>query len=92
MLFFYRLGMWNESIETRLGDFGDVSSRLELRRSLGCKPFKWFLAHVAPSLPVHKPWAAGQLRNPSTNLCLDKSDRLDKIGQPVDLLECHGIG
>ena len=33
---------------------------------------------------------AGEVYNPSSGLCLDKSDSVDMIGEVVDLVPCHG--
>lgn len=33
-------------------DFGDVSSRMQLRRELKCHDFDWYLKHVYPELTL----------------------------------------
>jgi polypeptide N-acetylgalactosaminyltransferase len=35
-----------------IGDYGDVSTRRELRRNLQCKSFKWYLDTIFPELFV----------------------------------------
>ena len=46
---------------------------------------------MANGLPYHPLVGAGELRNPSSDLCIDKNDRTEFMDQPVDVLPCHGL-
>jgi len=78
-----RLGRFDEPLEDRLGDFGDISERKVLREKLKCRSFKWYLDNVADGLPYHPLIGAGELKNPSSDLCLDKNDRTEHMDEPV---------
>ncbi|EFA01652.1 polypeptide N-acetylgalactosaminyltransferase 2 isoform X1 [Tribolium castaneum] len=70
--------------------FGDISERLELRRNLQCKPFKWYLQHVYPELAIPQATSAhvGELRQGM--YCLDTMGHL--IDGTVALYQCHHTG
>jgi polypeptide N-acetylgalactosaminyltransferase len=92
-LYYSRLGKFDQPLSERLGDFGDVSERRKLRQNLKCKSFKWFLdAVVANRLPYHDLTGAGELRNPASDLCLDKNDRTEHMDELVDMIPCHNLG
>lgn len=57
-----------------------------------CHSFKWYLENVAQQIPYSSIQAAGEIKNVKHNLCLDKSDTAQLVGQPVNLLSCHGLG
>nr|CAD7449002.1 unnamed protein product [Timema bartmani] len=78
-----------------LGDFGDVSSRKELRNKLGCKSFQWYLDNIYPELfvPGHAV-ASGEVRNMGTGskTCLDSPARKADLHKAVGLYPCHNQG
>ena len=66
-------------------DVGDLTERLELRKQLGCKSFKWYLDTIYPT--IFKPWdslAAGEIKS-EKGKCFDRSK-----SAVVKLEGCHG--
>lgn len=87
-LYYDRLGQWNEPLEKRLGDFGDVTSRIELRKKLKCNSFQWYLDNVARNLPQHKVLATGELFNLPTKQCLTMVDKTENFNKPIETSPC----
>ena len=55
-----------ERIGFDLGDFGDVSSRRDLRDRLECKSFKWYLDNIYPELFIPgEAVASGEVKSDS---------------------------
>ncbi|RZF33959.1 hypothetical protein LSTR_LSTR016522, partial [Laodelphax striatellus] len=78
-----------------MGEYGDVSSRKELRRKLGCKSFKWYLDNVYPELFVPgEAVASGEIRNLGIGgkTCVDSPARKGDFHKPVGLYPCHRMG
>ncbi|XP_053673153.1 polypeptide N-acetylgalactosaminyltransferase 2-like [Anopheles nili] len=68
--------------------FGDIDDRLQLRKDLQCKPFRWYLEHVYPQLSIPDKRINGSVRQGVH--CLDSLGNM--IGAVVGLYTCHGNG
>lgn len=84
-----------QRIGNDLGDFGDISSRKELRKKLGCKSFKWYLDNIYPELFIPgEAVASGEVRNLGLGgkTCLDSPARKGDLHKPAGLYPCHNQG
>ena len=52
----YRNNIRLIDVWTEIGtiESGDITSRLELKKKLKCKPFKWYLDNIYPHAPLPK--------------------------------------
>ncbi|XP_022838081.1 putative polypeptide N-acetylgalactosaminyltransferase 9 [Spodoptera litura] len=84
-----------ERIGNDLGDYGNVSSRIELRKEMNCKSFKWYLENIYPQLevPDNNIASGGILSIGSPGICLDAYIiSRERYGDTVKLLPCHFQG
>lgn len=78
-----------ERIGNVLGEYGNVSSRIELRKRLQCKSFEWFLKYVYPEMWVPgESVAYGQIKAKTGSYCLSGSSDYGNVGKPIMLKPC----
>lgn len=79
-----------------LGDYGNITERLELRKKLNCKPFSYFVKEIYPELFIPgEAVAYGEVRNEAEGkikMCLDSSARKSDYHKPLGVYPCHGSG
>lgn len=79
-----------------LGDYGNITDRLELRNQLHCKPFSYFVKEIYPELFIPgEAVAYGEVRNEAggrIKMCLDSSARKSDYHKPLGVYPCHGSG
>ncbi|KAI1728985.1 glycosyl transferase family 2 domain-containing protein [Ditylenchus destructor] len=75
-------------------DVGNLTERIELRRKLKCKNFKWYLDNVIPHkfIPDENVLGYGALRNPEKGLCLDTLQKDENSVIPLGVFACQGGG
>ncbi|KAM9737304.1 polypeptide N-acetylgalactosaminyltransferase 15-like [Menidia menidia] len=78
----------------RQSESPNITERLRLKRSLGCRNFHWFLSTVYPQLyvPQDRPTLSGELYSAGTGSCADYRGGPEGQGGAVSLAPCTGTG
>ncbi|UYV78959.1 N-acetylgalactosaminyltransferase, partial [Cordylochernes scorpioides] len=71
-------------------DFGDISSRLKLKKDLSCKSFDWYLSEIYPQkfIPNRNAVGFGTVRNPISKLCMDTLNANEDKAADLGLYPC----
>ncbi|ODN01160.1 putative polypeptide N-acetylgalactosaminyltransferase 9 [Orchesella cincta] len=87
-----------QRIGHKLGDYGDISSRLQLKKDLNCQSFEWFIKNVYPDVFNPKAVAGeGEIRNEAFGgaHCLDAWSKTEEDAKeyvrPISYV-CHKQG
>eukprot|EP00794_Sanderia_malayensis_P020221 gene20221-22197_t len=70
--------------------FGDITERMQLRKKLKCKPFKWYVENVYPELkiPTDDTLSYGSIKQ--NDKCIDTMGNREE--GTVGIFECHNQG
>lgn len=70
---------------------GDISKRVELRKQLNCKSFKWYLENVYPQkfVPIDNVQGYGRIENKAKHLCLDDLQQSRENTLRMGVYWCH---
>ncbi|KAG0436841.1 hypothetical protein HPB47_017733 [Ixodes persulcatus] len=86
-------GWGGENLEMsfRKENYGDISKRKALRKSLRCKSFRWYLDNVYPDkfIPDERVHAFGSVKNAQTGMCLDSMGHNYDNVEPLGLHPCR---
>ncbi|CAN9503855.1 unnamed protein product [Ophioblennius macclurei] len=76
----------------RQSESPNITERLRLKRSLGCRNFHWFLTTVYPQLyiPQDRPTLSGELYSVGTGSCADYFHGSE--GDAITIAPCTGTG
>lgn len=70
---------------------GDLQERQQLKKTLKCEDFQWYLDHVYPeSNMLANPPYLGAIKNVKRKMCLDVYDGLPD--NSITIYDCHGYG
>lgn len=86
----YKHLYYNTVPSSKYVSFGDISERLELKKKLKCRPFKWFLENVYPELevPPNQALIYGMIKQ--GEMCMDTMGHF--ADGSIGLFHCHNSG